>query len=167
MRKPSYCLIKQRGGVALVTDSRDKEWWHAHCYCEKSPNKTTGLGQDEPSAVMSTCQLMELVQKNVITSLNQSHHLLLKKRKKERKKAAGRKRRKKERLLSIYMKSILNCLSCTTKCKHIDQTVTFFFFWNIVFITQFWMKIADVSKGDSMVHKQIIKQSTPRVSLSI
>ena len=51
------------------------------------------------------------------------------KKKEERKKAAGRKRRKKERLLSIYMKSILNCLYCTTKCKYIDQTVTFFFFF--------------------------------------
>ena len=41
-------------------------------------------------------------------------------------------------------------------------------FWgNIVFITQFQMKIADMSKGDSMVHKQIIKQSSPRASLSI
>ena len=48
------------------------------------------------------------------------------KKKEERKKAAGRKRRKKEILLSIHIKSILSCLSCTTTCKHIDSMVTFF-----------------------------------------
>lgn len=73
------------------------------------------------------------------------------------KKATGRKRGKKERLLSTHMKSILNYLSCTTEHKQIDQTVTFFF-WNPVFITHFQMKIADLSNGDSMVHKQVIKQ---------
>lgn len=135
MRKPSYCLIKQRGGVALVTDSRDKEWWHAHCYCEKSPNKTTGLGQDEPSAVMSTCQLMELVQKNVITSLNQSHHLLLKKRKKERKLQEGKGEKRKDYWASTWSQFSIAFLVQLSVSILIKRLLFFFFLKHCLYHT--------------------------------
>ena len=130
MRKPSYCLIKQRGGAVIVTDGADKGWWHRHCYHEKSPNKTVGLGQNKPRAGMPTCPLMELVQKDA-TMVNQCHYLFPKKQNKKQNKTTTKKKTPEEEKgeewwLNIHVKSMFNYLSYTNKYKQIDLTATVF-----------------------------------------